>query len=427
MQGVDTGGSTRYLLPGIRAADRKRPHQVAFTESHPPQPVTSPRAHSRADSRSQSPSEFHSQGDRSAGTHTDDDYSSVDSRAGPPPAVPVPRAESDISVPVTETSEFRKAVNETYRLIPRDICPMGSLPRPLPAAPTGSIARLEQGEGITDNYVVLPHSGCIRSTLDFLEQPPPDIRGKPSYQTPFKDVKALMGLGTYKPHTPTFASEAPPLEPEAVNTDLKEESTITVKMETLKRWETRVRGLVDALSYAELFNTAQYIQNRSRPSADYSSPLLVSAQERTIAQSLAGAVSLAVDLTRVRRDAVLSSSKQLSSAAKRTLRVTPLHTNTLFGGQLPEVLEKDRKDYERQAIIKVATAAPARAKTTSTRTEPKAKKPKASSSTKRRRTSDREPSQSQRPESSARGRGAAGRYKKPRGSSRPPRGRGNSR
>ncbi len=137
-------------------------------------------------------------------------------------------------------------------------------------------------------------------------------------------------------------------------------------------------------------------------------------------------------MLQVRRDATVEMSKHLTSSGRRVLRATPLRADTLFGGQIPAVLESDRQEYERRAIFKTATASTqySRARGSQSVKADPTPKGKGSSSKKRKKTPEKnarrsyqKPDTYQKPDSTQhRGRGL-GRGRS-RGFSRPPRGRG---
>ncbi len=356
------------------------------------------------------------------------------------PPTPAPPAQSvlltsELSSETSEPSYFRKAINEVYRILPRDVCQDGSLPRPRAVRPIGSLGMLELNEEGED-FVVLPHSVCVGKTLDFLEDQTKESRSLRGFQTSASDVKKLTGFGTYKAHSRFWPSEAPPLDACATDTDIKEPQTISVKGEVFKKWESRLRGLADCLSYMELFNAANFLHTQSRTQMpDVPSVLLLRAQARASEQAIAGAVSLAADMLQVRRDATVEMSKHLTSSGRRALRATPLRADTLFGGQITAVLESDRQEYERRAIFKTATAPTqySRARGSQSVKADPTPKGKGSSFKKRKKTPEkreyagynakRSYQPYQKPDTTQhRGRGL-GRGRS-RGSSRPPRGRG---
>ncbi len=55
-------------------------------------------------------------------------------------------------------------------------------------------------------------------------------------------------------------------------------------------------------------------------------------------------------MMQLRRDTALATSKQLSSASKGMLRSSPLASDKLFAGRIPQVLEFNRSEQERAAL-----------------------------------------------------------------------------
>ncbi len=177
-----------------------------------------------------------------------------------------------------ESATFRKAVNEVYRLVPKGICPQGNLPIPRLPKLTGSMDVLEEVEPVQE-FEVLPHSICVGDTVDFLERDTSDLRSVSGFQTSALDVRRLTRSAAYKVHTPKFSSSAPLLEADAINCDLKEGSSVLLSVDTLRKWETRVRALVDSASYLELFNAASYnLQLSSGTDNSFSSTNLLKAR-----------------------------------------------------------------------------------------------------------------------------------------------------
>ncbi len=284
--GVDRRGSTSYTTRGLNPDSRKRSHETAFTESVPKQP---PAPSSTSDSQSENSGTSAQSKDKSAdlsGDYESDDHQLLHPTPAPP-AQSVLQT-SELSSETSEPSYFRKAINEVYRILPRDVCRDGSLTRPRAVRPTGSLGMLEQNEEVED-FVVLPHSVCVGKTLDFLEDQTQESRSLRGFQTSASDVKKLTGFGTYKAHSRFWPSEAPPLDACATDTDIKEPQTISVKGEVFKKWESRLRGLADCLSYMELFNAANFLQTQSRTQMpDVPSALLLRAQARASEQAIAG-------------------------------------------------------------------------------------------------------------------------------------------
>ncbi len=249
-----------------------------------------------------------------------------------------------------ESVTFQKAVNEVYRLLPRDICPQGNLPTPRLPKRTGSMDVLEESVPV-HGLEVLPHSVCVGDTVDFLQRDTSEQRAVTGFQTAAIDVKRLTRSASYRVHTPSFTSSAPPMEADASNCDLKEGSSVSISVETLKKWETRVRALADAASYLELFNAASYnLQLSAGTEKSFSNTNLLKAKGSAARHSIAGAVSLAADIMQLRRDAALATSKQLSVASKGILRSSPLGTDKLFAGIIPQVLELNKAEQERTAL-----------------------------------------------------------------------------
>ncbi len=79
---------------------------------------------------------------------------------------------------------------------------------------------------------------------------------------------------------------------------------------------------------------------------------LVKGQSRAVRHAINASVSLTADMLQVRRDAALVTSRNLLDSSKEQLRRTPLESPLLFGDQVRSVLDQDRHEHERQALLR---------------------------------------------------------------------------
>ncbi len=117
---------------------------------------------------------------------------------------------------------------------------------------------MEEPDESPEEFRVLPHSVCVKSVFEYLQSSTEVSRAQPGYHTPALDVRRLTQGQSYKVHSPYFPSEAPQLDPDALRSGISEGSTIKIKVEQLRKWESRLRALVNMCSHMELFSAAQY-------------------------------------------------------------------------------------------------------------------------------------------------------------------------
>ncbi len=141
--------------------------------------------------------------------------------------------------------------------MPRDKCPLGSLPTPRTPDLAGSLECIEETDS-NPSYDALPQSLIVQGACNFLNKGTLEQCSLTGFQTATLDVRKLTKSASYRVHSAYFPSTAPTLDADASICDLKEGSGVTMSVDTLQKWETRVRAIVNTVSYMELFNAANY-------------------------------------------------------------------------------------------------------------------------------------------------------------------------
>ncbi len=290
-----------------------------------------------------------SSSDDQAGEQGDESLEELDPTSRPSDLPPPPNEIEEADLMTDDESVNFKGRLTKHIAFTRGICPVGNLPKPRAPKLTGSLNWAEEHEEL-QSFDVLPHSVVVRNTVQFLESQTDEIRSKPDYQVTATDAKRLTMPSTYKVHAPAFHSLAPPLDSDASLCDLRRGNAVSISIETVKRWETRARSIVDTCSYLEMFNAARYNSEMAGARDQTPGTTLLRAQARASRHAIGGAVSLAADLCQMRRDVALATSKQLTDRSKRLLRASPLGSDSLFAGKIQETLKLNRAEQESAAL-----------------------------------------------------------------------------
>ena len=104
--------------------------------------------------------------------------------------------------------------------------------------------------------------------------------------------------------------------------------------------EKQVRGLIAITSHADLFSSAvfQSLLSEDMDSAHLTRFLQVLA--KSIRHSVGLSVLIAAELTQVRKEAVIGTSKILTEESKDSLRKILVLSHPLFGGKLKRYIRK---------------------------------------------------------------------------------------
>ena len=254
----------------------------------------------------------------------------------------------------SEDMKFQNLIEEVFKLLPADRFPRktenvlgGNKPRSsiemeLMKAPRKSIS--------------LPQSkGPLSKTLDCIKQSMGSVEQKDgSYPMPYtiaqdwlpskSDINKLVKLKYYQSHEeliPTATASA--LDPDANCLDLSLSGSYPVKVSSLQSLEGQSRDMIRILSHAEIFSFAAFksLQSESMDSKVLLEILKSMSMAVTDAMSLATAQTLG--LQQMRREAAIESAPKssLTTEAKRKLRLTPLTSKLLFGGQVSDIYKEN--------------------------------------------------------------------------------------
>ncbi len=191
-----------------------------------------------------------------------------------------------------------------------------------------------------EEFRVLPQSQIVQDALQFLSNKTETNRASPGYQTSAMDVQKMTCPESYHVHSPFLSTLPPPLEHDAVCAGISEGSTVTIKVEQLKKWEGRLRTLTNICSHIDWFNAANFVTTYDCINQDRHSLTrvqLIKGQSRAVRHAINASVSLTADMLQVRRDAALATSRNLLDSSKEQLRLAPLESPLLFGDQVRSV------------------------------------------------------------------------------------------
>ena len=244
----------------------------------------------------------------------------------------------------SEDMKFQNLIEEVFKLLPADRFPRktesvlgGNKPRSsiemeLMKAPRKSIS-LPQTKGPLSKAL-----DCIKQSMGPVEQkngsyPMPSTVAQ-DWLPSKSDINKLVKLKYYQSHEeliPTATASA--LDPDANRLDISLSGSYPIKV------EGQSRDMIRILSHAEIFSFAAFksLQSENMDSKVLLEILKSMSMAVTDAMSIATAETLG--LQQMRREAAIESAPKgsLTTEAKRKLRLTPLTSKLLFGGQISDI------------------------------------------------------------------------------------------
>ena len=266
----------------------------------------------------------------------------------------------------SEDMKFQNLIEEVFKLLPADRFPRktenvlgGNKPRSsiemeLMKAPRKSIS-LPQSKGPLSKTL-----DCIKQSMGSVEQkdgsyPMPSTIAQ-DWLPSKSDINKLVKLKYYQSHEeliPTASASA--LDPDANRLDLSLSGSYPVKVSSLQSLEGHSRDMIRILSQAEIFSFAAFksLQSENMDSKVLLEILKSMSMAVTDAMSLATAQTLG--LQQMRREAAIESAPKgsLTTEAKRKLRLTPLTSKLLFGGQISDIY-KENVTENQELLVKKA-------------------------------------------------------------------------
>ena len=254
----------------------------------------------------------------------------------------------------SEDMKFQNLIEEVFKLLPADRFPRktenvlggnksrSSIEMELIKAPGKSIS-LPQSKGPLSKTL-----DCIKQSMGSVEQkggsyPMPSTIAQ-DWLPSKSDINKLVKLKYYQSHEELIpTATASTLDPDANRLDLSLSGSYPVKVSSLQSLEGQSRDMIRILSHAEIFSFAAFksLQSENMDSKVLLEILKSMSMAVTDAMSLATAQTLG--LQQMRREAAIESAPKgsLTTEAKRKLRLTPLTSKLLFGGQVSDIYKEN--------------------------------------------------------------------------------------
>ena len=130
----------------------------------------------------------------------------------------------------------------------------------------------------------------------------------------------------------------------------------TISSKNLDIIEKQVRSLVAVNSYADLFSSAAFQSLSSEDMDSAHHARFFQALAKSICHSVGLSVPIAAELTQIRKEAVITTSKILTEESKDSLKKIPLLSQLLFGGKVREIYknsEQQQNSFIAQSAVSV--------------------------------------------------------------------------
>ena len=259
--------------------------------------------------------------------------------------------QTDQSIEQEESISFSQTIEEIYKLLPAEEYPRDSSPSA--SLPQSAIERLLKVD--TKPSCSLPQAQVIQDTWNYLEKHCDKAILKPDWIVESKVLSKLAPIKSYKCHNESTPSlKAPELDQDGYLLDFSASGSASLPLKNITAMEDQARQLMRILSHADTFSVAAF---KCLEQEELNPSIL-----KRILQSLGVSIRhaagfssvLTAELFSARRDATIATGKSLSSSAKASLKKVPLTSDTLFGGTLEEVRQKDIKE-KRDALVDEAS------------------------------------------------------------------------
>ena len=254
----------------------------------------------------------------------------------------------------SEDMKFQNLIEEVFKLLLADRFPRktesvlggnklrSSIEMELMKAPRKSIS-LPQTKGPLSKAL-----DCIKQSMDSVEQkdgsyPMPSTVAQ-DWLPSKSDINKLVKLKYYQSHEeliPTATASA--LDPDANRLDISLSGSYPVKVSSLQSLEGQSRDMIRILSHAEIFSFAAF---KSLQSENMDSKVLLEilkSMSMAVTDAMSIATAQTLGLQQMRREAAIESAPKgsLTTEAKRKLRLTPLTSKLLFGGQISDIYKEN--------------------------------------------------------------------------------------
>ena len=265
----------------------------------------------------------------------------------------------------SEDMKFQNLIEEVFKLLPADRFPRktesvlgGNKPRSsiemeLMKAPRKSIS-LPQTKGPLSKAL-----DCIKQSMGSVEQkdgsyPMPSTVAQ-DWLPSKSDINKLGKLKYYQSHEeliPTATASA--LDPDANRLDISLSGSYSVKVSSLQSLEGQSRDMIRILSHAEIFSFAAF---KSLQSENMDSKVLLEilkSMSMAVTDAMSIATAQTLGLQQMRREAAIESAPKgsLTTEAKRKLRLTPLTSKLLFGGQISDIYKENVTENQERLVKK---------------------------------------------------------------------------
>ena len=265
----------------------------------------------------------------------------------------------------SEDMRFQNLIEEVFKLLPADRFPRktegvlgGNKPRSsiemeLMKAPRKSIS-LPQSKGPLSKAL-----DCIKQSMGSVEQKDGSFPMPPTVAQDWlpskSDMNKLVKLKYYQSHEeliPTATASA--LDPDANRLDISLSGSYPVKVSSLQSLEGQSRDMIRILSHAEIFSFAAF---KSLQSENMDSKVLLEilkSMSMAVTDAMSIATAQTLGLQQMRREAAIESAPKgsLTTEAKRKLRLTPLTSKLLFGGQVSDIYKENVTENQERLVKK---------------------------------------------------------------------------
>ena len=265
----------------------------------------------------------------------------------------------------SEDMRFQNLIEEVFKLLPADRFPRknegvlgGNKPRSsiemeLMKAPRKSIS-LPQSKGLLSKAL-----DCIKQSMGSVEQKDGSFPMPPTVAQDWlpskSDMNKLVKLKYYQSHEeliPTATASA--LDPDANRLDISLSGSYPVKVSSLQSLEGQSRDMIRILSHAEIFSFAAF---KSLQSENMDSKVLLEilkSMSMAVTDAMSIATAQTLGLQQMRREAAIESAPKgsLTTEAKRKLRLTPLTSKLLFGGQVSDIYKENVTENQERLVKK---------------------------------------------------------------------------
>ena len=265
----------------------------------------------------------------------------------------------------SEDMKFQNLIEEVFKLLPADRFPRKSESVLGGNKPRSSI-EMELMKAPRKSISLPQTKGPLSKTLDCIKQSMGSVEQKdgsyPMPSTVAQDwlpsksaINKLVKLKYYQSHEeliPTATASA--LDPDANRLDLSLSGSYPVKVSSLQSLEGQSRDMIRILSHAEIFSFAAF---KSLQSENMDSKVLLEilkSMSMAVTDAMSIATAQTLGLQQMRREAAIESAPKgsLTTEAKRKLRLTPLTSKLLFGGQISDIYKENVTENQERLVKK---------------------------------------------------------------------------